>query len=220
VLRSTRRPSTAQPPGSLAHSYLFLRRAIGLIGLALPVVLIGGKVLLDGGGPLDSISDYYYSGMRNVLVGSMVATGVFLLSYRGYGLLDDITSDASGIGAIGVALFPTTPFFGDPTRTDRLIGWVHLASAALFFAGLTVFCLFLFTRSTGPRTRRKVNRNAVYVASGLTMIVSLVLVGLVQAVFHVGVGPPHWVLWLESVAVAAFGVAWLVKGTTILADER
>ncbi|HKN98687.1 MAG TPA: DUF998 domain-containing protein [Pseudonocardiaceae bacterium] len=220
MLRSTRWPSTARPHGSLAHSYLFLRRAIGLIGVALPVVLIVGKVLLDGGGPLDSISDYYYSGMRNVFVGSMVATGVFLLSYRGYGLVDDVTSDAAGVGAIGVGLFPTTPFFGVPTRTDRLVGWAHLASAALFFAGLIVFCLFLFTRSIGPRTRRKVNRNAVYVASGLTMIVVLVLAGLVQAVFHAGVGPPHWVLWLESTAVEAFGVAWLVKGTTILADER
>lgn len=220
MLRGTRQPATAQPRGSLAHSYLFLRRAIGLIGVALPVVLIVGKVLLDGGGPLDSISDYYYSGMRNVLVGSMAATGVFLLSYRGYGSLDDITSDVAGIGAIGVALFPTTPFFGDPSRTERLVGWAHLASAALFFAGLIIFCLFLFTRSTGPRTRRKVNRNAVYIASGLTMIIALVLVGLVQTVFHIGVGPPHWVLWLESVAVEAFGVAWLVKGTTILADDR
>lgn len=210
--------TTARPQGSLAHSYLFLRRAIGLIGVALPVVLIVGRILVEGGGPLDSISDYYYSGLRNILVGSMVATGVFLLSYRGYGLLDDLTSDAAGIGAIGVALFPTTPFFGDPTRTERLIGRLHLISAALFFAGLIVFCLFLFTRSVGPRTRRKVNRNAVYVASGLTMIVALVLVGLVQTVFHAGVGPPHWVLWLESIAVEAFGIAWLVKGTTILAD--
>lgn len=201
------------------HSYLFLRRAIGLIGVALPVVLIVGKILLDGGGPLDSISDYYYSGMRNVLVGSMVATGVFLLSYRGYGLLDDITGDVGGIGAIVVAFFPTTPFFGDPSRTARLIGRVHLAGAALFFAALVVFCLFLFTRSTGPRTRRKVNRNAVYIASGFTMVVALVLVGLVETVFHVGVGPPHWVLWLESAAVEAFGVAWLVKGSTILADR-
>jgi hypothetical protein len=220
VLGSTRRPSTAQPQGSLAHSYLFLRRAIGLIGVALPVVLIVGKMLLDGGGPLDSISDYYYSGMRNVLVGSMVAIGVFLLSYRGYGTLDDITSDAAAIGAIGVALFPTTPFFGAPTRADRVIGWAHLASAALFFAALIIFCLFLFTKSIGPRTRRKVKRNVVYVVSGLTMIVALVLVGLVQTVFHIGVGPPHWVLWLESIAVEAFGVAWLVKGTTILADQR
>lgn len=202
------------------HSYLFLRRAIGLIGVALPVVLIVGKILLDGGGPLDSISDYYYSGMRNVFVGSMAATGVFLLSYRGYGWFDDLTGDVAGIGAIGVALFPTTPFFGDPTHAARLIGRVHLGSAALFFAGLVVFCLFLFTRSTGPRTHRKVNRNAVYVASGLTMIVALVLVGLVQTVFHVGVGPPHWVLWLESISVEAFGIAWLVKGQTLLADQR
>lgn len=206
--------------GSLARSYLFLRRAIGVIGLALPVVLIVGKILLDGGGPLDSISDYYYSGMRNVLVGSMAATGVFLLSYRGYGLVDDITGDVAAVGAIGVALFPTTPFTGTPTKTQHVLGMVHLASAALFFAALIVFCLFLFTRSTGRPTSRKLGRNVVYVVSGLIMLVALVLAGIVSKVLHVAVGPPHWVLWLETVSVLAFGVAWLVKGQTLLADRR
>lgn len=206
--------------GSLVHSYLFLRRAIGIIGLALPPVLIVGKFLLDGGGPLDSISDYYYSDMRGVLVGSMSAIGVFMLSYAGYGLLDDILSDVAAVGAFGVALFPTTPFFGHPSARQQAIGTVHLASAGLFFAALVLFSLFLFTRSTGPRTTRKVNRNGVYIASGLIMAAALIMVGVVEVVLHIGVGPPHWVLWLETVAVEAFGVSWLVKGQTLMADRH
>jgi hypothetical protein len=211
-----------RPPQSstdtLVHSYLFLRRAIGLIGVALPAVLIIGKVLLDGGGPLDSISNYYYSDMRGVLVGSMSAVGVFLLSYRGYGLVDDITGDVAAVGAIGVALFPTTPFFGNPSHTAQVVGTVHLASAALFFTALIVFCFFLFTKSdtTNP-TRRKRVRNWVYITCGVIILVCMILTGVVQVALHVGVGSPHWVLWLETAAVMAFGIAWLVKGETLLA---
>jgi hypothetical protein len=206
------------PSDTLVHSYLFLRRAIGLIGVGLPVMLIVGKTLLNGGAPLDSISNYYYSDMRGVLIGSMSAVGVFLLSYRGYGLVDDITGDVAAVGAIGVALFPTTPFFGDPSHTARVVGTVHIASAALFFTALIVFCFFLFTRSDSPSpTRRKVMRNGVYVACGVIILVCMVLTGVVEVVLHAGVGSPHWVLWLESAAVVAFGVAWLVKGQTLLA---
>lgn len=223
---STLRPATPpmpptplpSPTGTLVHSYLFLRRAIGLIGIALPAVLIIGKVLLDGGGPLDSISNYYYSDMRGVLVGSMSAVGVFLLSYRGYGLVDDITGDVAAVGAIGVALFPTTPFVGTPSHTAQVIGTVHIASAALFFTALIVFCFFLFTKSdtTNPTGRKRV-RNWVYVTCGVIILVCMILVGVVQVALHVGVGSPHWVLWLETGAVMAFGIAWLVKGETLLA---
>src|SRR5215217_9747410 len=91
---------------TLVHSYLFLRRAIGFIGIALPFVLVLGKLVVDGDGMLTSISGYYYSGMRDVYVGSLCAIGVFLLSYRGYGFIDDIAADIAAAGAFGVALFP------------------------------------------------------------------------------------------------------------------
>ncbi len=68
--------------GSLALSYLGIRRAIGVIGISLPFVLLIGAWALDGLGVQGSISDYYYTVMRNVFVGSMVANGVFFLSYR------------------------------------------------------------------------------------------------------------------------------------------
>jgi hypothetical protein len=211
--------SSLSPRDTLVHSYLFLRRAIGLIGVALPAVLIVGKTLIDGGGPLDSISNYYYSDLRGVLVGSMCAVGVFLLSYRGYGLVDDITGDVAAVGAIGVGLFPTTPFTGNPSHTARVVGTVHLASAALFFTALIVFCFFLFTRTDSTRpTGRKAARNGVYIGCGVIILACMVLTGVVEVVLHAGVGSPHWVLWLETAAVMAFGVAWLVKGETLLAD--
>jgi len=48
-------------------------------------VLILGKILyFRDPGIQDSISSYYYTDMRDVLVGSLCAIGVFLWSYRGY----------------------------------------------------------------------------------------------------------------------------------------
>ncbi|HEV3356257.1 MAG TPA: DUF998 domain-containing protein [Pseudonocardiaceae bacterium] len=201
---------------TLVHSYLFLRRAIGVLGLALPAVLIIGKALLQGGPLLDSISDYVYSDMRGVLIGTMAAFGVFLFSYRGYGRIDDITADVAAVGAIGVALFPTTPFTGTPSKAAEAVGTVHLVSAAIFFAALIIFCLFLFTRSDSAQPGgRKRARNVVYIVCGVIMLACLIAIGIVEWVVHVaGV-----VLWLESAAVMAFGVAWLVKGETILADR-
>ena len=70
----------------LVLSYLELRKAVGIIGFALPFVLAFGKDLLQGPGIEGSISGYYYTDMRNVLVGSLCAIGVFLLSCRGYDL--------------------------------------------------------------------------------------------------------------------------------------
>src|SRR5436309_15856932 len=124
---------------TLVHSYLFLRRAVGIIGLSLPVVLIIGKRIVDGGDLLDSVSDYYYSDLRGVFVGSMCAIGVFLLSYRGYGLIDDIAGDIAAVGAFGVALFPTTPA-GHLTRTDQVVGALHIAFSGVFFLTLVFFC--------------------------------------------------------------------------------
>ncbi|HEY4024324.1 MAG TPA: DUF998 domain-containing protein [Pseudonocardiaceae bacterium] len=208
------RDAVAPTRDTLVHSYLFLRRAVGILGVALPAVLIIGKALLQGGPPLGSISDYVYSDMRAVLIGTMAAIGVFLFSYRGYGRIDDITADVAAVGAIGVALFPTTPITGQSSAAARAVGTVHIVSAAIFFAALVVFCLFLFTRSDSPKpTGRKRVRNGIYIACGVIMLVCLISIGILQAVIRTDVA----VLWLESAAVMAFGIAWLVKGETILA---
>jgi hypothetical protein len=71
------------PQEPLVLSYLGLRKAVGIIGLALPFVLAFGKILLQSPGIQDSISAYYYTDMGNVFVGSLCAIGVFLMSTRG-----------------------------------------------------------------------------------------------------------------------------------------
>lgn len=203
---------------NLVHNYLFLRRAIGFLGIGLPFVLVFGKMAVDGGGLLNSISGYYYSGMRDVWVGVMCAIGVFLLSYRGYGRVDDIAGNIAAVAAVGVALFPTTPANGD--RTDEIVGLLHLGFAAVFFLTLAFFCIVLFTKSDKeiPGARKPV-RNQLYVASGVIMLVCLALIVLCGLVFDDLTKDLYPALWLESIAILAFGVAWLTKGGTLLPDK-
>jgi hypothetical protein len=203
---------------SLVVSYLTLRRAVGVIGLALPPVLAVGGLLLDGSGLQPSISDYYYTSMRNVLVGSLCAIAVFLGSYR-YGRPDAVAGSVAAVAALGVALFPVTRA-GDPGGLNA-VGVVHLVSAATFFLTLAWFCLVLFTRThpDRPPTRRKLQRNVVYRVSGVTILVSMALAVVVELLPEEGwVVTTHPVFWLESLADVAFGIAWFVKGETILTD--
>ena len=215
--------ATSNTQDSLVLSYLGLRKGIGIIGMALPFVLVIGKMILESPGILDSISAYYYSVMRNIFVGSLCAIAIFLISYR-YERLDDIAGDLAGASAIGVALFPTAPDVG-ATGQQMMIGWLHGLFAACFFLTLAFFALVLF-RKTDPNknpTRRKRQRNMVYLFCGIAIVVSLALIGLVVLVSLLSgnpwLQPLHPVFWLEALAIEAFGVAWFVKGETILKDE-
>ena len=201
---------------AFVRSYLFLRRAIGVLGILLPIVVIAGKQLLEGGGLLGSLSGYYYSDLRNVFVGTLCAIGVFLIAYRGYGRIDDIAANIAAVAGIGVALFPTQPV--SPTPTQHAIGVAHLVFAAIFFLTLAFFCLFLFTKDDGAPTKRKRSRNAVYRTCGIVMLACLVLIVVNGLFFSAATADLHPTLWLESLAVFAFGFAWLTKGQTLLGD--
>ena len=212
------RPTSLSETREAVLSYIGLRRAIGGIGIALPFVLVIGNLLLTGEGLRSSLSSYYYTGMRDIFVGSLCAVGVFLFCYR-YDRADDLMANIAGASAIGVALLPTRPTV--PTSmTQIVVGWVHLTFAAVFFALLAWFCLVPFTRDDGAPTPRKMVRNTVYRACGIVILACLVL----AAVNGILVPPAvanwlHGLFWLESLAALAFGVAWFVKGDTVLRDR-
>lgn len=206
------------PTAGLVMSYLGLRRAVGVVAVALPFVLLAGKLLIDGPGLPGSISAYYYTSMRNVLVGLLFMQGTFLLSYR-YDRRDTVAAAIAGVAVIGVALFPTQPM--NPTPTDVAIGIVHLVCATTFFLTTAYFSLFLFTLSDGSPTPRKLQRNVVYRVAGIVILVCLVLqVGTDNLLPRAVVDAVHPVFWLEALAVIAFGVSWLVKGETVLRDDQ
>lgn len=204
----------------LVISYLTLRKAIGLIGTALPFVLVIGKWLLQGWGIQSSISAYYYTSMRDVFVGSLCAIGVFLLSYRGYEPADNLAGNLACVFVIGVALFPTLPATG-ASAAQAVVGHIHLAFASAYFLTLAYFSLVLFrkTHANKSMTERKKQRNVVYTVCGYAILVCIALI-VVDTVFlkNTALQTINPVFWLESVAVLAFGISWLTKGEAILAD--
>jgi hypothetical protein len=67
--------------------------------------------------------------------------------------------------------------------------------------------------------RGKVQRNAVYRACGYTILACILLIAIVSVpAVKVLVERLMPSFWFESIAVVAFGAAWLVKGETILKD--
>ena len=211
---------------SIIISYKVLRRLIGLLGMALPVVLIVGGYIQKGNGILGSISSYYHTNMRDVFVGILWAVGIFLMSYQGYDKIDHWITNLSGLFAIGVAIFPT---ISSPADTDPLgvfqirpeiSGTLHVVWAFLFFLLLSYNSYFLFTKTgkTEPGTQ-KIKRNRIYRICGILIIASLAGI-VVYMIFLQNTALRHWtpVLLLEILALWAFGFSWLVKGETLFRD--
>ena len=213
-------PAENKTAGSLVLSYLLLRKAIGVLGIALPFLVAIGKAALENPGLLSSISSYYYSVMGDVFVGCLCATGVFMWSYRGYDKRDEIAAKIAALSAIGIALFPTLPHTG-ATAVQMAIGIVHIVFAAVFFSTLIFFALVLFrkTNPAVPPTPEKIIRNRVYTVCGYTILACIILIVAVKLLpDNPTLEALNPIFWLEALMIEAFGISWLVKGEAILKD--
>jgi cytochrome bd-type quinol oxidase subunit 2 len=160
--------------------------------------------------------------MGNYLVGSLCAIAAFLICSRGYDLNDEIAGYLTGTFTLGVALFPSVnPRSAEHTRLQLDVSYVHLGFATLMLFAIAYFCLFLFRKSSPERelTRRKLHRNTIYGICGLIIVVCiLIMVGLTLKSVSRWLQPIDPLLCFESLALVAFGVAWLTKGEGILRD--
>ncbi len=201
-------------------SYLTLRQAIGCLGIVLPFALAAGNRLFFSGGLQESVSDYFYTGMRGLLVGGMCVIGAFLLAHHGDDRWDRVLTKAAGAGAIGVGLFPTPP--DHPTLPQAILGYCHFASGGLMFSSLAVIALWLFRRADPQARRNRLRqlRNSIYLACGVVMVAALALAGVAALPLAAALSHLDLVFWMETAASAAFGVSWLVKGHALLRDRR
>lgn len=193
-------------------SYLTLRRAIGFLGIALPVALaLWGFALTDPPRLLDSMSDYYSLRTRDVFVGALWTIGWFLFAYKGYDDHDDRVTDLGCVLALAVSLAPNTG--------PGMVSTIHFASAGGLFLVLAHISYFLFTKTDGTRTMMKEKRDTVYRGCGIAMVSFVVLIALYKLLGE----PPALarlkpVFWLEALTLWAFGLSWMVKGETLWRD--
>lgn len=204
------------------RSFLILRMAVGALGIMLPFVLaLTDGVWFDGSPyPRNSISAYYYSRMRDVLVGMVCAIGVFLVAYKAAERnLDNTLSNVAGLTAVFVAVFPPhLPPEREPLPIQAHLGGdacavVHLVSAALFLIALAILSVCFGVRE-GRRTARVGKRSPrfwriCHWACAGVIGVALLWMGLTQVLQF---GPRTALLFGEGVSLVAFGASWLWKG--------
>ncbi len=221
-----------QKHGDAVLSYLAVRRSLGVLGLALPFVLILGALALNRPIP-PTMSDFYYSETGDIFVGTLAAIGVFLYAYKGYPrrpgerISDLVIARSAGLAAVIVALVPTLPpeqaacslfqcFLG-----VRLASAIHLGAAGLFFAMLALFCLVQFPKTAQGRapTPQKLRRNRIYRACGIVLILAIAGIAihamLLPEALRSRLDRFSIVFVLESLGIWAFGISWLVKGQAI-----
>jgi len=187
-----------------------MRRTVGAVAITLPTALaLWGYGF--AGGILPTMSDFYYTSMHDIFVGCLLVIGVFLLAYQGYEKApDERISDITllriaGVSVIMVALLPT-----DQIGTESsLRGTLHLLAAGVFLASIGTISWAKFSRTSRAPLR------VVYKVLGAITLAALALMALGKLVSVQEIWPDiptTWVFWLETIAVVAYGVAWLIKG--------
>ncbi len=213
---------------SIIISFLTMRKVIGAFGLFLPFVLIIGSIIY-GIKPqfLGSISEYFYTNMRDIFTGVLCALSLFLLSYFGYDIQDTIVSKICGVCALGVALFPMKfitktlqPCISIIHNPD-LSQVIHYSSAGLLFSAFSYMTLVLFRKSnTKILSKEKSIRNSFFLVCGIIIISSLFLIIIIDIFFPKSpIQKIFPVLWLESIILIAFGISWLIKGQVFFKDK-
>lgn len=216
-------PDASQRTNALVLSYLGIRRAVGVSGLLLPVVLGAGGLLI--GVPIqDNVSSYYHTPLRDIFVGTMFAIGVFLLCYRGHDWVENWTANIGCGAAFAVGLFPLDAG-SDPLLQRSVVGYLHTLAGGVFFLTLAFYSLYHFPRSANRDDESEPHpweRNAIYRTSGLVILFSMLLMAayllLLPSDWKTFADKWNFLFWMEGVALWSFAAAWLTKGRTIIAD--
>ena len=212
-----------------AFTYRRLRRAIGFLGISLPITLvIFSQISFFKTELQPSISHFYYTNLREIFTGTLCAVGLFLIRYKGFGNAswwknDNLLTNVAGAMAFGVAFVPTNPEEGMgkgitliPSSAEWL-GYLHYGFAAALFLSFSLLAICVFTIGQKKDSSIPVsvfNENHIYRFCGYAIIV-----------FILAILVSNWVtlfdnstLILEALSLFCFGAAWLIKGR-VLGDK-
>lgn len=209
-MRTPEHPPAADPERlKYLRSYLRLRFFIGVLGAALPFVLVIAGVGA-GDGVQGSLSAYYWTGMRDVFVATCVAIGVFLAFYmvseRNF---DNYASYVAGAAVLVVAFFPTEGPAGTDNPAARVAA--HYIAAVVFIVLLAAIS-FRFGWAERVRDDTAGRGARLHFACAAAIVIALVFAGLSQ---WLGFLTEYSILVAETASVLAFGASWLVKGSEL-----
>lgn len=92
----------------LIINYLSFRKALGFMGIGLPVLLILCSLVWNNGQIEASISNYYYTSLRDVFVVTLCAMSLFLITYRGRNEVEKWITNLAGLFGLITAFVPTS----------------------------------------------------------------------------------------------------------------
>ena len=198
--------------------YRRIRNICGLLGMLLPILAAVGAGLYHIHYPVPegfwshlSISATYY--MTPALAAILTAASIVLMTYDGYGKVDNLVTTISGVFGLLIVLFPCncvlagdyTGFFMLPAKVSTVI---HNISACCFFILLAFNSAFLFTRHNGEMTKQKKLRNKIYITCAVAMVLPMIWM-------VIPIWSPSKTFVAEFVMLIAFGISWLVKGDAL-----
>jgi hypothetical protein len=202
-------------------TYFALRSAAGFIAIFLPIVLVGwGAWHGISKHAMSSLSSFYWLSLlpplgsdallRNWFVGSLVAVGICLIAYEGYGTLENWLLNLAGGAVVVVALFPMpctnalnssqicAPFYSETLP-------IHYIAAITFFLliGSTIwFCANDTLADLSPGARRRWRR--YYRAFAVAMVAAPLLA-------FVSTEEQVRTIWVEVAGVWVFSGYWFTK---------
>jgi len=192
------RPAPASGEGRYVRSFLVERLIIGGLSVVLPFAL----VFLDWGAfserplPRDSLSAYYYSGMREWFVLSLGTTGFFLIAYK--------ITESNLVNSLQNLL------------GEKTVQYVHFAASGVFIISLGVICVLFgrregVRRSHGNHLPQSFWRLFHFACAGMIAVAGVWIL-LTQKI----VDGPYWSLLAGETACAlAFGASWFAKGAEL-----
>ncbi|MBV7409136.1 hypothetical protein [Maritimibacter sp. DP1N21-5] len=199
-----------------------LRLFLGGLGIFLPLVLALAGRIADGH-LQPTISDYFHTTQRDLLVGGLCAMGVFLAVHkrweppRGRLLPPDRIARLAGLAAIGVAFFPNESQQVD-TLSQKMLGLTlapvfHYGAALMLYLMMSMSCFLVFA----PQSRREADRRfhlwmgRIIFAAGCMVMVLSGIKNNAPAPFGPFVAENNLIFWDESVGVWAFCASWILS---------
>ena len=214
--------------------FISLRVGVGIVGIALPIVLVGAGGFL--GVPLaGTMSAYYHANrdcampdqnscadkgnhqqpcantapgqgpMRNWFVGSMFFMGAAMFLIKGFSRVEDWVLNIAGVAAAGVALIPMSWPCQLPYPSP------HFVCAAIFFFCVAFTCIFCSRKTLKEMPPAPDRERVIRHYRNVYRFLAFLMVALPVAGWVTAYNSGHQSLALETGGVWAFGIYWLVK---------